>query len=235
MSCGATTMTGTASSMTAIGPCIISPAAIAFGVHVGDFLQLQRAFERDWLGSTTAEIGTSRASASSAAVFWTARHVPAHLGELSGKPGLLRRVGAAGRRQHDPEGGEHVELGREGLGRATPILGPPRVGTTASDSRSDGAFRLMSAAMSLCLVAICSSTKISAVPMNERGDIPGQLMVPENKINISSFNGQFTQKCGARRRRTSKSLGERRGITRCDDGAGVGQCRRARCRTAPRR
>ena len=39
--------TGMCSSISAMGPCFISPAGIALGVDVADLLELERPFQRD--------------------------------------------------------------------------------------------------------------------------------------------------------------------------------------------
>ena len=52
---GASTTTGMFSSISAIGPCFISPRGVALGVDVGDLLELERALERDRVAEAAAE------------------------------------------------------------------------------------------------------------------------------------------------------------------------------------
>ena len=118
--------TGICSSISAIGPCFISPAGIALGVDVRDLLQLQRALERDRVVDAAAEVQEVRPRCRSA------RRSPPLSGALfsacSSSSGscssastcgfdALRRERAAHLAEAEREQVQRDELRRERLGR----------------------------------------------------------------------------------------------------------------------
>ena len=132
------TITGTVSSINAIGPCFISPAGIAFGVDVADFLQLQRAFHGNRERHAAAEIqGVVGLRPYSGAWIWIAtswlRTSPTRGGQFGQGRDQFRFSGRVdcvtrSRANRTAIAGQHRQHGVvKALVEATPISGPASV------------------------------------------------------------------------------------------------------------